>query len=75
MVLNGESAKISQQTEDIDLITTQTAQTTQTQPQRVKASLDLTVTPQITALGSIFMDIKLTPAIFRSTDGAGRSSS
>ena len=64
MVLNGESAKITQQTEDIDLVTTQTAENSQTQPQRIKASLELSVSPQITALGSIFMDIKLTRQFF-----------
>ena len=65
MVLNGEKAKITQKTEDIDLITsTQQGAGTQTSPQRVSADLEFEVSPQITALGSIFMDIKLKREFF-----------
>ena len=65
MVLNGEKAKITQKTEDIDLITSQQqgAGTTRS-PQRVSADLEFEVSPQITALGSIFMDIKLKREFF-----------
>ncbi|MYE07826.1 MAG: type IV pilus secretin PilQ [Oligoflexia bacterium] len=65
MVLNGEKAKITQKTEDIDLVTsTQQGSGTQTSPQRVSADLEFEVSPQITALGSIFMDIKLKREFF-----------
>ncbi|MDE0119207.1 MAG: type IV pilus secretin PilQ [Bdellovibrionales bacterium] len=65
MVLNGETAKITQKTEDIDLVTsTQQGAGTQTSPQRVSADLEFEVAPQITALGSIFMDIKMKREFF-----------
>ena len=65
MVLNGERAKITQKTEDIDLITTtQQGAGTQRSPQRVSADLEFEVSPQITAVGSIFMDIKMKREFF-----------
>ena len=65
MVLNGERAKITQTTEDIDLVTTtQQGAGVSTSPQRVSANLEFEVSPQITALGSIFMDIKMKREFF-----------
>ncbi len=65
MVLNGEKAKITQKTEDIDLVTTtQQGAGTETSPQRVSADLEFEVSPQITAVGSVFMDIKVKREFF-----------
>ena len=65
MVLNGEKAKINQQTQDIDEVTTvQQGGVAQTSPQRISADLDFEVEPQITAFGSIFMNVKMKRQFF-----------
>ncbi len=69
MVLNGEKAKISQQTEDIDIVTTQSDQTTQTAPQRISAVLEFEVSPKVTAVGSIYMEINMRREFFGAQQG------
>ena len=69
VVVNGETAKITQKTQAIDLVTT-TVQggNTNTSPQRVSADLDFEVVPQITALGSVFMNVKMKRDFFGPPD-------
>lgn len=69
MVLNGEKATISQQTEDIDVVTTQSDQTTQTAPQRIQAVLEFEVSPEVTAVGSIYMEINMRREFFGAQQG------
>ncbi len=62
MVLNGETAKITQSTETISISTQQSSDTGQalgTSAQRTPVVLSFEVKPQITAVGSVFMEIKM----------------
>lgn len=71
VVLNGETAKIIQRTQDIDLVTnTDQAGRTERSPERVSADLDFEVIPQITALGSVFMKVKMKRDFFGPPDAA-----
>ena len=72
MVLNGEKAKITQSTQSIDLNTTfpEGGGAPTTSPTRVTANLDFDVSPQVTALGSVFMDIKMKRDFFGPPDAA-----
>ena len=74
VVLNGETAKITQRTQDIDLVTN-TAQggSTERSPQRVSADLGFEVVPQITALGSVFMNVKMKRDFFGPPDAESGS--
>ena len=65
MVLNGESAKITQSTESIDVnVTTQPSGATTVSPTRPSAQLNFEVTPTITAIGSVFMEITVKREFF-----------
>ena len=67
MVLNGEKATITQSSENISLATQRSNDTGQnigTAAQRNTASLEFEVSPQITAVGSIFLDIRLQRQFF-----------
>ena len=74
VVLNGETAKITQKTQDIDLVTnTVQGGVTERSPQRVSADLDFEVVPQITALGSVFMNVKMKRDFFGPPDAESGS--
>ena len=74
VVLNGETAKIAQRTQDIDLVTNTTqGGSTERSPQRVSADLSFEVVPQITALGSVFMDVKMKRDFFGPPDAESGS--
>ena len=64
MVLNGEKATISQSTEDIDIDTTVTQEGTQRSPKRITADLKFDVSPTITSVGSIYMEIDMKREFF-----------
>jgi len=72
LVLNGETAKITQTAETISVSSQvdQTGQPIGTTPQRTPASLEFQVTPQITALGSVFMEVKLKREFFEASQEA-----
>lgn len=67
MVLNGETATITQTTEAISVVTQQSGDTGNaigTSASKDEAKLSFEVSPQITALGSVFLDIKMTREFF-----------
>ncbi len=62
LVLSGKRATISQRTQNIDVVTQQSSDTGQTlgqSPQKTPVVLTFTVTPEVTAIGSVFMDINM----------------
>lgn len=62
LVLSGRRATISQRTQNIDVVTQQSSDTGQTlgqSPQKTPVVLTFTVTPEVTAIGSVFMDINM----------------
>ena len=62
LVLSGKRATISQRTQNIDVVTQQSSDTGQTlgqSPQKTPVILTFTVTPEVTAIGSVFMDINM----------------
>ena len=67
MVLNGEQAKITQTSESISVVTQQSSDTGSaigTSAARDEAVLSFEVSPKITALGSVFLDIKMKREFF-----------
>ena len=67
MVLNGEKAKITQTTQAISVTTQQssdTGNTLGTSAETDDAVLNFEVSPQITALGSVFLDVNMTREFF-----------
>ena len=73
MVLNGESATITQSSQSLSPKATTTDQGTTVAAERASANLEFKVTPQITSLGSIFMDIDVTRAFFGQRDAVTRA--
>ncbi len=73
LVLNGETATINQSSESISPKTTTTAQETSTTAERDTADLSFKVTPNITSLGSIFMDIDVTRQFFGARETVTRA--
>ncbi len=71
MVLNGEKATISQSTEDIDIDTTVTQEGTQRSPKRIQADLKFDVSPTITSVGSIYMEIDMKREFFGAQQTVG----
>lgn len=60
MVLNGETAQITQSTESIDIATVTAANAgTTTQANRNPVVFEFNVTPKITAVGSVFMQVTM----------------
>ena len=62
LVLSGKRATISQRTQNIDVVTQQSSDTGQTlgqSPQKTPVVLTFTVAPEVTAIGSVFMDINM----------------
>ena len=73
MVLNGETATITQSSESLSPKATTTEAGTTISTERSTANLEFKVTPQITSLGSIFMDIDVTRAFFGQRDTVTRA--
>ena len=71
--LNGETATISQSSESLSPKVTTSNENTTTSTERATADLNFQVTPQITALGSIFMDIDVTRQFFGQRDTVTRA--
>ena len=66
MALNGQSASVNQTTESIAFSAVTTESGTQTEIQRSPINLNLNVTPQITNVNSIYMQVSMT----RGSEGA-----
>ena len=73
MVLSGETATISQSSESLSPKVTATDTSTTTSVERATADLNFKVTPEITSLGSIHMDIDVTRQFFGQRDTVTRA--
>ena len=73
MVLNGKTATISQSSQSLSPKVTVTDESSTTSTERETASLNFKVTPQITVLGSIFMNIDVTRQFFGQRDTVTRA--
>ena len=73
LVLNGETATINQSSESISPKTTTTTTETTTSAERDTADLSFKVTPNITSLGSVFMDIDVTRQFFGARETVTRA--
>ena len=74
MVLNGETAKITQKSEDIDesaIAIPGAGGATEKKSNRTPAALEFEVSPQITALGSVFMKIRMKREFFGPPESSG----